>query len=281
MNKIEKLEKINFFAKLIFSKFSIIFPILMLFIFAQSVSAASIPKINSYVTDNAGILSPNSKAQLENELGNLEKSTNGVQFSVYIEKEYPKEFSLEDYTLKIAEYNRIGKKGNDNGILLYVAVNDKKYRWETGYGVEGTLNSPLLGRLSREYIVPNFKAGDYENGILQSVDAVKRLLLGSNDADIVALKSSANERFNNAGITPIIAFFVFFMIMTAFSIHSARNAIKSQKGGKHRDSIYHGAAWGLFAGGFGRGGFRGGSGGFGGFSGGGGGFGGGGSSGGW
>ena len=64
--------------------------------------------------------------------------------------------------------------------MLYVAINDRKYRWEVGYGVESTLNSPLLGRLSREYLAPNFKEGNYEKGILEAYDATKRLLLDPN-----------------------------------------------------------------------------------------------------
>ena len=162
--------------------------LLMLFVFllvATVVHAAGIPVISSYVTDNAGVMSPNAKLQLENDLRNLEKQTNGVQYAIYIENSIPQGYTLEDYTLKIAETNKIGKKGNDNGILLYVAIKDRKYRWETGYGVESTLNSALLGRISREYLVPNFKNNDYEQGILQAVDVTKRILLGSNDADIV------------------------------------------------------------------------------------------------
>ena len=241
-------------------------------------STAQIPAIYSYVTDDAGILSPGIKSQLENDLRSLEKETDGVQFIIYIENEYPKDFSLEEYTLKIAEKNNIGKKGNDNGILLYIAVKDRKYRWEVGYGVESTLNSPLIGRISRDYLVPNFRNGDYETGVLQAEDVVKRLLLNSNDADIVALKNESQS----SGKIPsfIIVFVIVFILLIVISIFKAtRNLPKSKK---QDNSFYHGAAAGLFMGGFGRGGFGcGGSGGFGGFSGGGGGFGGGGGGGGW
>ena len=240
---------------------------------------AEIPIINSYVTDNAGILSYSAKSQLEKDLRELEKSTNGVQFVIYIENEFPKEYSLEEYALKIAETNKMGKKGNDNGVLLYVAVKDRKYRWEVGYGAESTLNSALLGRISREYLVPNFQAGNYEQGILQAVDVTKRILLGSNDADIVALQAS-----NNSKISPSTIFYLAILIIIILISLAARisNYKKSIKGKKYKDDFYHGAAWGLFAGGFGRGRFGGGgSGGFGGFSGGGGTFGGGGFSGGW
>ena len=242
------------------------------------ISTAQIPTINSYVTDNAGILSAAAKSSLEADLRAVEKETNGVQFVIYIENEYPKDFSLEEYTLKIAEQNKIGKKGNDNGILLYVAVKDRKYRWEAGYGVESTLNSPLIGRISRDYLVPNFRSGDYETGVLQAEDVVKRLLLNSNDADIVALKNESQ----GSGKVPsfIIIFVIIFILLITISIfRAAKNLPKSKK---QDNSFYHGAATGLFMGGFGRGGFGGGgSGGFGGFSGGGGGFGGGGGGGGW
>jgi len=242
----------------------------------MQIAAAQIPITNSYVTDKAGVLSLDVKSQLEADLRNLEKETSGVQYVIYIENEYSKDYSLEEYTLKMAEQNKIGKKGNDNGILLYVAVKDRKYRWEVGYGVESTLNSPLIGRISRDYLVPNFRNGDYETGILQAEDVVKRLLLNSNDADIVALK---NERQNSGKIPSfIIIFVIIFILLIAISIFSAAKNLPKSK--KQNNSFYRGAAGGLFMGGFGRGGF-GGSGGFGGFSGGGGGFGGGGGGGGW
>jgi len=243
------------------------------------ISMAQIPTINNYITDNAGILSSDIKSQLETDLRNLEKETNGVQFVVYIENEYPKDFSLEEYTLKIAEQNKIGKKGNDNGILLYVAVKDRKYRWEVGYGVESTLNSALIGRISRDYLVPNFQKGDYEAGILQAGDIVKRLLLDSNDPDIVALKNESSKSSVPSFATAIIIIFVIIFVISAF-IRISRLIKKSPGYKKSKDSFYQGAAGGLFMGGFGRGGGGfGGSGGFGGFSGGGGGFGGGGGSG--
>ena len=238
-------------------------------------SMAQIPAIKSYVTDKAGILSSDSKSYLENDLKDLEKQTNGIQFVIYIENEYPKDYSLEEYTLKIAEQNKIGKKGNDNGILLYIAIKDRKYRWEVGYGAESTLNSPLLGRLSRQYLAQNFQNGDYEKGVLEAEDAAKRILLNSNDADIVALKNES-EGFKPSLTTIIIFIFVAYIIISLL-LGIYRIFRKSPQYGRTSDSFYRGAAGGLFMGGFGRGG----SGGFGGFSGGGGNFGGGGFSGGW
>lgn len=267
----------------------LIFPIIIFFLIVSLVNATEIPIIKSYVTDNAGVLSESSKIWLEKTLRDLEKSTGGVQYVVYIEKEYPKEFSLEEYTLRIAELNKIGKEGNDNGILLYISINDKKYRWEAGYGVESTLNSPLLGRISREYLVPNFMKGNYEEGITKVVDISAKILQGSNDPDIVKIKDGENttKKANIFFIVIIMSLiFIGSIFLIIINIFSMRNIIKGGFKGKdikhkrYNDDFYKGAAWGIFIGGSGRGGF-GGSGGFGGFSGGGGGFGGGGHGSGW
>ena len=252
--------------------------VVILLLFGVQVNAAQIPIINFYVTDNVGILSPSAKAELEKTLMDLEKPTNGVQYIIYIDKEYPKEYSLEEYTLKIAETNKIGKKGNDNGILLYVAIDDKAYRWEVGYGVESTLSASLLGRISREVLVPNFKQGNYEKGILETVDITGRILLGSNDPDIVKLKGEPTPRpFSEFFKMILIAIAIFLIISLIF--YFASKATKNMPKKKYNDNYYKDAANGIFIGGFG-GGF-GGSGGFGGFSGGGGTFGGGGGSGRW
>ncbi|MEK6983199.1 MAG: TPM domain-containing protein [Nanoarchaeota archaeon] len=258
----------------------LIFTLVFLLLISVS-SAVPIPVLNSYVTDNAGILSSAAKLQLENELRDLEKQTNSMQYAIYIENEFPKEYSLEEYTLKIAETNRIGKKGNDNGILLYIAVKDRKYRWETGYGVESTLNSALLGRISRDYFVPNFRTGDYEKGVLSAVNVTIRILQNSNDADIMALKEY-NQGYQKIPRLLPYASLIFLILFFTFIIISIRMSVKYNKKfkGRYKNNFYTGAAGGIFMGGFGRGGFGGGgSGGFGGFSGGGGGFGGGGFSG--
>ena len=258
--------------------------VVFVFLIMSLSAAAAIPRIDSYVTDKAGVLSLSAETQLEEQLRALEKETNGVQYVVYVENEYPKEYSLEEYTLKIAEDNNIGKKGNDNGVLLYVAVKDRKYRWEIGYGAESTLNAALLGRISREYIIPNFIQGDYEKGILQSVDITRRILLGSNDPDILKLKNESGFHITSKQVIvgillALMALWIIYSIIVSFKlIKTGRKTL----GGSYKDHFYTGAAGGLFSGGFGSGG-SGSLGGFsgGGFSGGGGGFGGGGSSGGW
>jgi uncharacterized protein len=71
---------------------------------------------------------------------------------------------------------RIGQKGKDNGVLLTVAVKDKKYRIEVGYGLEGPLPDSLVGSIGRQYLVPHFKKGDYAGGIAAAVAEIAKTI---------------------------------------------------------------------------------------------------------
>ena len=239
-------------------------------------ASAQAPKLSSYVTDNAGVLSPQFQAALEDALRALEEETNSVQFVVFIEKSVPQDSTLEERTLRIAEKNGIGKEENDNGILLYIASEDREYRWEVGYGIEGTLSASWLGRMSREVLNPAFAEGNYGKGILDSVSAIHEKLMRSGDADIA--KGAEEESMISPRLALAIILIAFLMIIV-ISIIAAKASTRqgiTKKKGSWEEGVYTGAATGIF---WPRGGGGFGGGGFGGFSGGGGGFGGGGFSG--
>jgi len=261
-----------------------------LLVVLPSFSAPEAPAISSYLVDRAGIFDSETSGNFETALRALEKETAGVQFVVFIDRKMPKGTSVEEYSLSIAEKNRIGKAGKDNGILLYVAIEDREYRWEVGYGVESTLSAPLLGRVSRDYLLPDFKEGNYALGILKATDAVGKILLNSTDPDIVRMKEEAKADLGWDPIdTAIIVVFLLvvggmFLSFVFSAIALARDA-ENEKGPKGKRKYLNAASliflpsygsWG------GKGGFGGGGGGgLGGFSGGGGSFGGGGFSGKW
>ena len=228
---------------------------------------ASAETIKSYVTDQAGVLSPNDIQVLEQKLQQLQESTNNVQLVVFIEKTIPSGMSLEDRSLSLAESNGIGKEGNDNGILFYLATDDRQYRWEIGYGVEDVLNAALLGRISRSYMVPFFQEGNYAAGIGGGVDIVRGILLNTTDEDIAkVLNADNNKSSTRIIILTIIVIIALFAIIFA-EYYRKGHGFQAQKGrSSFHDSVYIGAASSMFGrGGFG--GFRGGSGGFGGLGG--------------
>ncbi|MGV8161702.1 MAG: TPM domain-containing protein [Candidatus Nanoarchaeia archaeon] len=265
--------------------------VLAIFIFAASISLCSFNvlaqtdenslKVQAYVVDNANVFSQETKISLEEALKELEQKTNGVQIVVFTEYNIPEGMTLEERTLSIAESNGIGKKDQDNGLLFYLAKNDRQYRWEVGYGLEPVLSSAWLGRISREFIVPKFKEGDFEGGILLGLVEVEDKLINSAD-ESVSYNATADEDANSTTDTYFSklssnkVFVIIFILVIFLIIKSASRKKKNMK----EDKYYTGASSVLFSknffgkGGFG-GNFGGGSSG-GGFSGGGGHFGGGG-----
>lgn len=260
--------------------------VVALLVVFPSFSAPDSPVISSYLVDRAGIFDSEASGNFETALRALEAETAGVQFVVFIDRKLPEGTSVEEYSLSIAEKNKIGKAGKDNGILLYVAIEDRAYRWEVGYGVESTLSAPLLGRVSRDYLLPDFKEGNYALGVLKATDAVGKILLNSTDPDIVRMKEDAKADLSWDPVdVAIIA--VFFLVVGGLFLSFVFSAIalaNDAKDPKNRKKYLNAASliflpsygsWG------GKGGFGGGGGGLGGFSGGGGSFGGGGFSGKW
>ncbi len=172
---------------------------------------------------------------------------------------------LVDYSQRLATSWGIGEKGKNNGALIYVAINDRKIRIHTGYGMEATLTDALTKRIIEQVIKPNFRTGDYYAGLDEATNVMMRAASGEYVNDRKPAEDNLRDIFK---IIVIIAVILYFIISSIRGTGGFGGALLRGGGGT-----------------FGRGGFSGGgfssgrSGGFGGF--GGGGFGGGGSSGSW
>ena len=148
-------------------------------VWAQTASApapAEQVKLIQHVTDLTGTLTPGQMAELEARLTDLEKRK-GSQVAVYMVSTLGDQ-SLEDYSLAIAEKNRLGRAKTDDGVLLFIAKDDRKVRIEVGYGLEGAIPDAKAGRIIREYLAPNFRKGDYNQGIVDAVGAISSLIEG-------------------------------------------------------------------------------------------------------
>ncbi len=118
----------------------------------------------NHVVDLAGIVNDSVEANLNSYLLELEQKTTAQVVILTINSLEGE--SLEDFSIRVAhEKWKLGQKGRDNGVLLLVSLQDRKYRFETGYGLEGILPDSLVGSIGREYLVPYFKKGDYSTGI--------------------------------------------------------------------------------------------------------------------
>jgi len=236
---------------------------------AESVTVPERPA--RYVVDLAGVIDAETETKLNGYLQELEQKTTAQLVILTIESLEGE--SIEDAALQVAHDKwKLGQKGKDNGLLLMVAVKDRKYRIEVGYGLEGVLPDSFAGSVGRDYLVPNFRKGDYSKGIFTAALALTGEIAreaGVTISGMPKLEGTREQDGSDSLLGTIASLLIFIFLMIAFIKNPKAFLLfflLSSMGGRNR-------GWG------GGGGFGGGFGSFGG--GGGGGFGGGGASGSW
>ncbi|MBO9710968.1 MAG: TPM domain-containing protein [Caulobacter sp.] len=253
--------------------------ILMALVLAFSLpalAAPTFPPLTGRVVDDAKLLSPQVEAQLTAKLQNLEQTT-GRQL-VVVTLPSLQGYEIEDYGYQLGRAWGIGEKGKNSGVLLIVAPNERKVRIEVGYGLEPILTDALSSVIIQSAVLPKFREGDMEGGVVAGTDAlVQQLALPEDQA-----KARAQQAFtvpaesSGSGGSPFVAVIVLFVVIFIVSRIFR---------GRRRGGLASALPWiildGLANSGRGGGGGWGSGGGGGGFSGGGGSFGGGGSSGSW
>lgn len=136
----------------------------------------AVPKLARHVTDLTGTLTSQQINQLDAQLVNLEKQKGAQLVVLMVGSTQPDDF--EDYSLRVAEANKLGRKGVDDGVLLLIAKNDRQVRIEVGYGLEGAIPDAAAARIIREYLAPKFRNNDYFGGIGDAVGALTLLING-------------------------------------------------------------------------------------------------------
>jgi uncharacterized protein len=261
---------------------AVVLALLVLLTPAGVLAAPKFPPLTGRIVDNANLLSPATEARLSQELAALEAKT-GRQLVVATVPDL-QGYEIEEYGYQLGRAWGIGSKDNDDGAILLVAPNQKRVRLEVGYGLEPVLTDALSSVIINREIIPRFKQGDFEGGVVAGADAVVRQLGLPDDQARTAVAEAAQPRVEitgdrGGGIPLIVIVFVLFWVLTGFlRLFGGRG--RRRRGGS--------GLWWLLpmivSSGGGRGGGWSGGGGFGGgggFSGGGGSFGGGGASGRW
>ncbi len=243
-----------------------------------------------FLYDGAGILSPAERQQLEERLLQLDRER-GLQVGVAILPSLEGE-PLEEATLKIAEAWKPGHEGRDDGVLFAVFVKDRRMRIEVGYGLEGAIPDVTAGRILRERVAPEFRAGRFAAGIRRGIDAIAAAAAGETLPP--PPRTGRRGEANTVVVVLVTLFQLFFaalMVLTFFARRIVARERKLHPQAKVREHVpwwvwflvfqagagtgrRHGG--GFSGGGWGGGGGFSGGGGFGGGS-----FGGGGASGGW
>ncbi len=254
-----------------------------LFAFVTMADAATpkFPPLSGRVVDQAHILSPAAAQRLDGELATLEQQT-GHQLVVATVPDL-QGYEIEDYGYQLGRAWALGRKGVNDGAILLVAPSQHKVRIEVGYGLEPVLTDALTSSILQRKVLPQFRQGHMEQGVIDGAEAViGQLALPEDQAKVKVAEAEAQPpvRVHDRSAGPHVP--VIIVILILFWVISSLLRMGGRRGG--------GGLWWLpflFMGG-GRGGWGdngggwgGGSGGGGGFSGGGGSFGGGGSSGSW
>jgi uncharacterized protein len=149
--------------------------LLVCWAFAAAADVA-VPPLSGRVVDQTGTLSASDISALTQTLKNLE-TQKGSQVAVLIVPTTAPE-TIEQYSIRVAEAWKIGRKKIDDGALLVVAKNDHKLRIEVGYGLEGALTDVTSKRIIDEIIVPKFRNGDFAGGISAGVDRIVAVIDG-------------------------------------------------------------------------------------------------------
>ena len=217
------------------------------------------------IHDEAGVLSAGFVSQLEQKLQAHEDSTSN-QIALLIVPSLEGEI-IEEYTFRVAEHWKLGQANNDNGVLLFISIGDRKVRIEVGEGLEGPLPDATCNQIIRNEIAPYFRQDNYEGGVNAGITSIIGAIEGEYKVDAEPVRKRKTR--GGSLLTTLIILIIIIII-------NLRN-----RGGRRGGGWMAGPGWYGGLGGSRGGGWSGGGGFGGGFSGGGGGFSGGGSSGSW
>lgn len=147
-----------------------------LFAPAALAQGVALPKNDGWVTDRAGVLKPEQERALESQLEALHKASSN-EIAVLVLRDLGGQ-PIERVALAAGREWKVGAEGKNNGVVLAVAVAERKLRIEVGSGLEGELTDAKAGRIIREVITPRFKRGDYYGGLRDGVAAIGSVLSG-------------------------------------------------------------------------------------------------------
>lgn len=252
----------------------VLFAIALLAAVSGHIAALDVPPLAGRVNDHANLLSSGAKNELESYLAAVEESS-GAQIALLTIPSLEGD-SLEAYSIRVVEEWALGRSGKDDGVLLLVAITEKKIRIEVGYGLEGILTDAMSHYIIRNVMVPEFKGGRFASGIAKGLQAIGGTVAGEAPISQEQIRKSGSGQGGGMPSSLFLLIFTLIFLLTRMGGYRRyrRRGISPGSalfmgmllgsGGRHRGG-----------GGFGSSGFGGG------FSGGGGGFGGGGASGGW
>jgi uncharacterized protein len=180
---------------------------------AAAQNFTSPPRPDQYVTDKAGALSAAATTALDNELAAYESKT-GHRILVWI-GDSTGSVPLETWTTQTADTWKVGRKGHDDGAVLFLFMKDHKVRIEVGYGLEGTLTDADSARIISDDIVPRMRANDVDGAVEAGIGAILTTVTPSYAGSPVPTPASSDESDNSS---PWIGLIVAIVVLIVFII---------------------------------------------------------------
>ncbi|NCN10291.1 MAG: TPM domain-containing protein [Leptospira sp.] len=148
----------------------LIFSLSFLVFHTTSILSLEVPPLEGRFIDLAYVTDDAFQSLMENRLIDHERNSSN-QIAVLIIPTLEGEI-LEEYSLKVVESWKLGQKDKDNGVLMLIAIKDRKMRIEVGYGLEGDLPDIICKRILDNKLKPNFKKGNYAEGIQEGIETI-------------------------------------------------------------------------------------------------------------
>jgi len=178
--------------------------------------AQNIPQPTGWVNDFANVIDRGTADKIASVIEEVEQKTSAEIVVVTAGSIAP--YDEKAYARLIFDSWKPGKKGKDNGVLVLLAVKERRWRIETGYGVEGILPDGLCGEIGRTYMVPYFKEGKYAEGLYQGVCAVAGIIAKDAHVSLAALGNfqEISPESQSSSSLPNSAVILIFVIIMLF-----------------------------------------------------------------
>ena len=136
----------------------------------------ALPRIDSLLTDEAGVLSMAERSEIGQRLTDIERRLGSQVLVLTVPTTAPE--SIEQYSLRVVENTPAGRKGIDDGVLILLAMKDRRMRIEVGYGLEGALPDAVAARIIRDQMTPHMRAGNVAAALTAAIEAVAARIAG-------------------------------------------------------------------------------------------------------
>lgn len=160
---------------------------------SASAQGVPVPPLTGPVIDQVGVLNPQQRTELEQELWALKKEKGSEIAVLIVPSTRPEE--IEQFSIRVVDAWKLGRKGVDDGVLLLVALNDRRVRIEVGRGLEGDIPDVKAFRIIHELIVPEFRRGDVAGGVFAGVRAIAGLIRGVDLPAPKPVDSESTDRY--------------------------------------------------------------------------------------